>query len=60
VPAVLGTFSYRFFAVWTPQPLSFLMLPRLRRLLESSPDADAPTAAERDAGERAQEPALRG
>jgi hypothetical protein len=59
VPAVLGTFSYRFFAVWAPQPLSFLMLPRLRRLLESSPDADAPTAAERDAGEQAQEPALR-
>src|SRR5436305_1433465 len=36
--AVLGTFSYRFFAVWLPQPLSFLMLPRLERLLESSPE----------------------
>ncbi|HEY5694071.1 MAG TPA: hypothetical protein VIR14_06135 [Gaiellaceae bacterium] len=57
--AVLGTFSYRFFALWPPQPLSFLMLPRLRRLLESAPDADAPTAAERDAGERTGEPALR-
>jgi hypothetical protein len=56
--AVLGTFSYRFFAVWLPQPLSFLMLPRLRRLLETSPDADAPTAAESDAGERTDEPAL--
>jgi hypothetical protein len=39
--AVLGTFSYRFFAVWPPQPLSFLMLPRLRRLLEESPETDA-------------------
>jgi uncharacterized membrane protein YbhN (UPF0104 family) len=57
--AVLGTFSYRFFALWPPQPLSFLMLPRLRRLLEDSPDADAPTSSERDMGERAQEPALR-
>jgi hypothetical protein len=58
VAAVLGTFSYRFFAVWLPQPLSFLMLPRLRRLLETSPDADAPTTAERSARERADEPAL--
>lgn len=56
--AVLGTFSYRFFALWPPQPLSFLMLPRLRRLLESSPDADAPTSGERDADERTDEPAL--
>jgi hypothetical protein len=58
--AVLGTFSYRFFALWPPQPLSFLMLPRLRRLLEASPDADAPTAAERkrNAGEHTDEPAL--
>jgi hypothetical protein len=56
--AVLGTFSYRFFAVWPPQPISFLMLPRLRRLLEDSPDADAPTS--RDAGERSGEPALKG
>jgi hypothetical protein len=56
--AVLGTFSYRFFALWLPQPLSFLMLPRLRRLLASSPDADAPTSAERDAAERSDEPAL--
>jgi len=38
VAAVLGTFSYRFFAVWLPQPLSFLMLPRLRRLLDGSPE----------------------
>jgi hypothetical protein len=56
--AVLGTFSYRFFALWPPQPLSFLMLPRLRRLLEGSPDADAPTSVERDADERTEEPAL--
>jgi hypothetical protein len=52
--AVLGTFSYRFFALWPPQPLSFLMLPRLRRLLEDSPDADDPALAE----ERSREPAL--
>ncbi|HZT85297.1 MAG TPA: hypothetical protein VE984_07760 [Gaiellaceae bacterium] len=57
--AVLGTFSYRFFALWPPQPVSFLMLPRLRRLLASSPDADAPTGAEEGAGERTEEPALR-
>ena len=56
-PAVLGTFSYRFFALWPPQPLSFLMLPRLRRLLASSPDADAPTSAEQETKRR--EPALR-
>jgi hypothetical protein len=56
--AVLGTFSYRFFAVWLPQPLSFLMLPRLRRLLEESPDADAPTAAEREARASTKEAAL--
>jgi uncharacterized membrane protein YbhN (UPF0104 family) len=54
--AVLGTFAYRFFAVWAPQPLSFLMLPRLRRLLEASPDADAPTKAESEA--KRKEPAL--
>ncbi len=52
--AVLGVYSYRFFALWPPQPLSFLMLPRLRRLLAGSPDADAPTAA----GEKSREPAL--
>lgn len=57
--AVLGTFSYRFFALWAPQPLSFAMLPRLRRLLERSPDSDSPTSAEQDAGERTREPALR-
>lgn len=57
--AILGTFSYRFFAIWLPQPFAFLMLPRLRRLLEDSPDADAPTSAERDLGERAGEPALK-
>jgi uncharacterized membrane protein YbhN (UPF0104 family) len=56
--AVLGTFSYRFLTLWPPQPFSFLLLPRLRRLLERSPDADAPTSAERDAGERTEEPAL--
>ena len=56
--AVLGTFTYRFFALWPPQPLSFLLLPRLRRLLESSGDSDAPTSAEADAGERTDEPAL--
>jgi uncharacterized membrane protein YbhN (UPF0104 family) len=56
--AVLGTVAYRFFALWPPQPVSFVMLPRLRRLLESSPDADAPTSAEGAAGERAEEPAL--
>ena len=56
--AVLGTYSYRFFALWPPQPLSFLMLPRLRRLLEASPDADAEPSAKGDAGERADEPAL--
>ena len=50
--AVLGTFSYRFFALWVPQPLSFLMLPRLRRLLAGSPDPDAPKPA------RKREPAL--
>jgi hypothetical protein len=57
-PAVLGTFSYRFFAVWLPQPLSFLMLPRLRRLLEDSPEAEDPTSAEREAHARAKDPAL--
>jgi uncharacterized membrane protein YbhN (UPF0104 family) len=36
--AVLGTFGYRFFAIWLPQPLSFLMLPRLRRLIKASPE----------------------
>lgn len=56
--AVLGTYSYRFFALWPPQPLSFLMLPRLRRLLEDSPDTDAAMSAEGDAGERTDEPAL--
>jgi hypothetical protein len=57
--AILGTFSYRFFALWPPQPLSFLMLPRLRRLLEEDGDADDPTSAERDAGEQANELALK-
>jgi hypothetical protein len=57
-PAVLGTFSYRFFALWPPQPLSFLLLPRLRHVLEHSSDADAPASAERDAAERTDEPAL--
>jgi hypothetical protein len=57
--AALGTFSYRFFALWPPQPLSFVMLPRLRRLLEESPDADAPTAGEREAHERVAEAAAR-
>jgi uncharacterized membrane protein YbhN (UPF0104 family) len=57
--AILGTYSYRFLALWPPQPVSFLMLPRLRRLLENSPDADAPTSAERDVGERTGEPALK-
>ena len=57
--AVLGTFTYRFFALWPPQPLSFLMLPRLRRLLEGSPDADSGLSAKGDAGERKREPALR-
>jgi len=54
VAAVLGTFSYRFFAIWLPQPLSFLMLPRLRRLLERSPDPEAPTSR----GKKSREPAL--
>lgn len=36
--AVLGTFSYRFFALWPPQPFSFLGLPRLRAILD---DAEA-------------------
>lgn len=52
VAAVLGTFTYRFFAIWLPQPLSFLMLPRLRRLLAGSPDSKAPQQA------REREPAL--
>jgi uncharacterized membrane protein YbhN (UPF0104 family) len=57
--AILGTYSYRFLALWAPQPLSFLMLPRLRRLLEDSPDADAPTSGEHDSlAERTDEPAL--
>jgi hypothetical protein len=59
VAAVLGTFSYRFFAIWLPQPLSFLMLPRLRELLEGSPDADAPTSGQQDVGRKAREPALK-
>ena len=54
VAAVLGTFSYRFFAMWLPQPLSFLMLPRLRRLLVATRDADAPTSR----AEKSREPAL--
>ena len=54
VAAVLGTFSYRFFAIWLPQPLSFLMLPRLRRLLDDTEDADAPTSR----GKKSREPAL--
>jgi hypothetical protein len=57
--AILGTFSYRFFALWPPQPLSFLMLPRLRRFLEVEPDADDPTSREQDVGEKTNEPALR-
>ena len=56
--AVLGTYSYRFFAIWPPQPVSFPMLPRLRRLLDGSGDADALTSDERNAGERTGEPAL--
>jgi uncharacterized membrane protein YbhN (UPF0104 family) len=54
VAAVLGTFSYRFFAIWLPQPFSFLMLPRLRRVLASSPDDDAPAQAQK----KSREPAL--
>ncbi|HJQ75190.1 MAG TPA: hypothetical protein VJ814_09900 [Gaiellaceae bacterium] len=57
VAAVLGTYSYRFFAVWPPQPVSFIMLPRLRRLLETA-DADAPTSGERKRT-KSKEPALR-
>ena len=58
--AVLGTFAYRFFAVWLPQPLSFAMLPRLQRILEESPAADAPVSAEGDEpAEQTEEPALR-
>jgi uncharacterized membrane protein YbhN (UPF0104 family) len=54
--AVLGTFSYRFFAIWLPQPLSFLMLPRLRRILESS--EDTASAKTRGVAEKTDEPAL--
>jgi hypothetical protein len=57
--AILGTFSYRFFALWLPQPLSFLMLPRLRRLLEVESDADEPTSPEEDVGAQTNEPALK-
>lgn len=57
--AILGTFSYRFFALWPPQPLSFLMLPRLHRLLEVERDADDPTSREQDVGEKTNEPALK-
>jgi uncharacterized membrane protein YbhN (UPF0104 family) len=50
VAAVLGTFSYRFFAIWLPQPLSFLMLPRLRRLVRSL-DPDAPASGSKESRE---------
>jgi uncharacterized membrane protein YbhN (UPF0104 family) len=53
VAAVLGTFSYRFFAIWLPQPLSFLMLPRLRRLVRSL-DPEAPASGRK----KSREPAL--
>ncbi len=52
--AVLGTFSYRFFALWPPQPLSFLSLPRLRAVLEDAEDASA-----QDVEAAEEEPALR-
>jgi uncharacterized membrane protein YbhN (UPF0104 family) len=32
--AVLGTFAYRFFTLWLPQPAAFASLPRLRTLLD--------------------------
>jgi uncharacterized membrane protein YbhN (UPF0104 family) len=39
-PAVLGTFAYRFFTLWVPLPFSFLALPRLRRLTQSSHEVE--------------------
>src|SRR5579884_858466 len=35
-PAVLGTFAWRFFTLWAPMPFSFLALPTLRALGETS------------------------
>lgn len=32
VPAVLGTFAYRFFTLWLPMPFSFAAVPKLRQL----------------------------
>ncbi len=44
-PAVLGTFTYRFFTLWAPQPLSFVALPRLRALLDRSREPQAQGAS---------------
>ncbi len=44
-PAVLGTFTYRFFTLWVPQPLSFVALPRLRALLDRSREPQAQGAS---------------
>ncbi len=52
--AVLGTFAYRFFALWPPQPLSFLSLPRLRAVL-----AEADETPGEGTSEQTEEPALR-
>ena len=51
VAATLGTFSYRFFSLWPPQPFSLLGIPRLQAIL---------ARAEKAPGGGSHEPALRG
>ena len=47
VPAVLGTFVYRFYTLWLPMPVSFAAIPKLRELgRESGELPDEETEAE--------------
>jgi uncharacterized membrane protein YbhN (UPF0104 family) len=41
VPAVLGTFAYRFFTLWMPMPFSFAAIPKLRQLGRESGELPA-------------------
>lgn len=49
VPAVLGTFVYRFYTLWLPMPVSFAAIPKLRELgRESGELPDEETQAEQE------------
>jgi uncharacterized membrane protein YbhN (UPF0104 family) len=49
VPAVVGTFAYRFFTLWLPMPISFAAIPKLRVLGRESGELPAEeTEAEED------------